>query len=240
MKQGGYECCSICVAIGEDLPFPGNKRDTHRIGYLPSEFAPSRTHEMFIDDITLVDFMGEAVISCVRALISQTHGIKVLPVICKYLTYVDLVEHFTIDYMHALCLNIFLHFLLYWFTSKYSQYNFSLFSKKEEIEKHYLKFKFPYFNTRPARKLENFGDWKAIELRSDIVHCEVTIHRDFFLFVAPVLLWNQLPASLYSHMMLLVNSVWTLLLPFSREQLLDAKAKVICNLLVNTTAAIMV
>jgi hypothetical protein len=67
--------------------------------------------------------------------------------------------------MHAICLNIFKHFLIYWFTNKYSEYSFSLYHKKEEIEKHFFQLKFPYFKNRPPKKLEAFDDWKAIELR---------------------------------------------------------------------------
>ena len=67
--------------------------------------------------------------------------------------------------MHAVCLNIFKHFLSYWFNSQYVKTSFSLYHQRKEVQKHYLSLKFPYFKTRPPRKLKNFDDWKAIELR---------------------------------------------------------------------------
>lgn len=86
-------------------------------------------------------------------------------ILVNQLFYLDLIVHFSIDYMHAICLNIFKHFLIYWFTNKYSSYSFSLFRHLKDIEKHYLNLKFPYFKSRPPRKLEDFDNWKAIELR---------------------------------------------------------------------------
>jgi len=97
--------------------------------------------------------------------ILKIEGIKKVPIITKYLPYVDIIKNFGFDYMHGICLNIFKHFATYWFTEKWSSYNFSLFQKKDEIEQNYLQLKFPYFKTRKPRRLEDFDDWKAIEYR---------------------------------------------------------------------------
>ena len=67
--------------------------------------------------------------------------------------------------MHAVCLNIFKHFLTYWLTPQYAKQSFSIYHKRKEIQKHYLSLKFPYFKTRPPRKLKDFDNWKATELR---------------------------------------------------------------------------
>lgn len=154
-----------------------------------------------------------------------------MPIICKYLFYVDIVTHFPIDYMHALCLNIFKHFLTYWFSSKYSTQPFSLYIKKNIIEKHYLQLKFPYFKNRAPRKLEDFDDWKAVELRSYLTIVTIINIRDFFLFAVPVILWEQLSTLRYNHLRLLVDAVWMLMFSFSASQLLEAKNKVILTYL---------
>ena len=74
-------------------------------------------------------------------------------------------QHFGVDYMHGICLNICKHFMSYWFSEKYNSHTFSLYQKKAEIQKHLNEFKFPHFKTRRPRNLDDFEDWKAVEFR---------------------------------------------------------------------------
>ena len=92
-------------------------------------------------------------------------GIKREPIIAKNLFYFDTINHFGIDYMHTVCLNVFKHFITYWFEEQYKENRFSLYLRKQKVEDHYKECTFPHFKTRKARKLEEFKDWKAIELR---------------------------------------------------------------------------
>lgn len=72
--------------------------------------------------------------------------------------------------MHALYLGVVLLFLNLWFNEKYNTNEFSLFQEKHKAEKMYLNMKIPHFKTRPPKKLENFTEWKAAELRYLIMY----------------------------------------------------------------------
>jgi len=40
-----------------------------------------------------------------------------------------------------------------------------LYGKRTDLERQYMRYKFPHFKDRKPRKLEDFDDWKAVELR---------------------------------------------------------------------------
>jgi hypothetical protein len=85
--------------------------------------------------------------------------------IVKYLNYVDVILHMDLDSMHAVYLNVVLHFLVYWFDEKYKNHNFSLYFKLKTANQIHLGLKIPHDKSRPPRDLQNFSDWKASELR---------------------------------------------------------------------------
>jgi hypothetical protein len=93
------------------------------------------------------------------------NGIVGIPIFVELLDYFNIIDYVGIDYMHAVCLNVFGRLLTNLFLSRYSSEPFSLMEKREEIEKEYLKFKYPHFKKRKPRKLEAFNTWKAVEFR---------------------------------------------------------------------------
>ena len=117
-----------------------------------------------------------------------------------YLTYLSLVTNIVVDYMHGCLLGVTKKLLSLWFDSQNNDKPFFLGSKVKSIDKYLKNVKPPYLIHRLPRRIENnYGHWKAPELRA------------WLLFYSLPILKAYLPRTYLEHYSCLEESIYLLL-----------------------------
>ena len=117
-----------------------------------------------------------------------------------YLTYLSLVTNIVVDYMHGCLLGVTKKLLSLWFDSQNNDKPFFLGSKIKSIDKYLKNVKPPYLIHRLPRRIENnYGHWKAPELRA------------WLLFYNLPILKAYLPRTYLEHHSCLEESIYLLL-----------------------------
>lgn len=108
---------------------------------------------------------------------------------------VGLVSSFTIDYMHAVCLEVMKKLLVTWVSGslqiRLSNANVRILSQHMELLRVYVPLE---FNRKP-RSLSELSYWKATEF------------RNFLLYYGPFVLRNNIDIAIYEHFLLLHVSI---------------------------------
>lgn len=133
----------------------------------------------------------------------------------KYLSYVDGIRDMDIDSMHAIYLNVWLHMMKLWWSPFYSDKPFSLYKYIDEASILSKSFSYPHSKiARLPRKLDNFEDWKAGEL------------RDWLFYIASGVLHKFMQRDYFIHAKLFIDSIKVITFPFKVQILHSIQRKV--------------
>lgn len=182
--HAGYFSCTRCQVVGE--------RVNNTTCFLGTSFS-KRTH---------VDFINRS---------DEDHHVTDTISILTEVPEINIVNDFSLDYMHLVCLGVMKKMLLLWLgVFKNSSVSFRLPSKDvNKISNHLLSMN-PFITSDFARKsrvLNEVSRWKATEFRL------------FLLYTGPIVLKNVLRSDCYFHFLCLHISFRILLSSNSSEKL---------------------
>lgn len=160
--HGGYYACERCTIPGQ--------RHNKRTVYVGQDFL--KRHD-----------------SSFRSQQQSEHHIGLSPL--TRIPGLDMVYHFSLDFMHLCCLGVMKKFLNDYWIEGNRQVKLS-HSQKYRLSAMLLEFQsqIPIDFQRTTRTLNNISKWKATE------------YRFFLLYALPILLKDILPEKLYNHFML--------------------------------------
>ena len=179
--------CTWCLQEGRVV----QKGNGHARVYEHEADVPQRTHDSVIDSAHIV----------MRDDVDHHNGVKLaspllgLPASCG----VDIVESFSVDYMHAVLLGIVRQMLELWFGSKWSGAVFSIRGSLHVVDAKLLSIMPPQDLSRTPRTLRDFNHWKASEC------------RNWLLYYSVPCLNGSMRTKYLQHWCLLVNALYALL-----------------------------
>lgn len=194
--HSGFFSCTRCVQEGEyyknRVCFPYSDQKSDK-----------RTHEMYLKRLHDEHHVGNTLSDLIK------------------LPGLDLVQLFSLDYMHLVCLGVVRKLILLWLhkgplyvrlsSHNVKQLNASLLSMNSCIPSDFV---------RKAREIHEVGRWKATELRL------------FLIYIGPIVLKNIVKKDIYTNFMVLHVAMLILLSPNRQDYV--AYAKQLLNYFVKT------
>lgn len=195
----GFYGCGYCLQKG--VPVRANKSATSHVRMVQEENIPLRTHENMLKIYhkpNSIPIHGVTGISCMIAA-----------------RQFDLINGFSIDYMHCVLLGVTRKLLDLWFNSKHHKEPFYINKKRQDVlDQRILKIKPTFEITRKPRSINDRADFKANELRSHL------------LYYLRYCLVDLLPQRYITHFQLLSAAVYMLLeeeIPLENISLAETK-----------------
>jgi len=190
----GYYSCPRCIVEGE--------RINNTMCFLGTNFR-KRTHLDFINRVDDEHHIGNTIS------------------ILTEIPYINMVDDFSIDYMHLVCLGIVKKLILLWLgIFKKSPVNVRIQSQNVHVITNCLLFNKKYVTVDFSRKPRGLNDivrWKATEF------------RQFLLYTGPIVLKGILLDECYIHFMCLHVAFRILLCPVSTEKLVNFSEKLLIH-----------